>query len=80
MAIEELGESLLASVRSRNDKIARDNRKKERKQELLGLGAAIAVGVGNKMLADRTANFLDNEEILASNVLFKNAYCFDDED
>lgn len=73
MAIEELGESLLASVRSRNDKIARDNRKKERKQELLGLGAAIAVGVGNKMLADRTANFLDNEEILASNVLFKNA-------
>lgn len=73
MAIEELGESLLASVRSRNDKIARDNRKKERKQELLGLGAAIAVGVGNKMLADRTANFLNNEEILASNVLFKNA-------
>lgn len=73
MAIEELGESLLANIRSRNDKIARDNRKKERKQELLGLGAAIAVGVGNKMLADRTASFLDNEEILASNVLFKNA-------
>ena len=73
MAIEKIGESLLSNVRQRNDEVARQNRKAQRKDELKALGMTLAVGVGNKMLADRTADFLNNEQILASNVLFKNA-------
>ena len=76
MAIEQLGESLLSNVRQRNDQIARENRKRERKDAIMAIGTKLAVGVGNQMLADRTADFLNNEQYLASATKYKQAAAF----
>ena len=73
MAIEQLGESLLSNIRARNDQIARQNRKIDRKEALMALGTKLAVGVGNQMLSDKASEFLENEQFLASNALFKSA-------
>ena len=74
MAIEQLGESLLSNVRARNDQIARENRKRDRKDAIMAIGTQLAVGVGNQMLSDRASEFLQNEQFLASNALFKSAF------
>ena len=38
MAIEQFGESLLSSQRARQEKLASQQRKQERKEALIGLG------------------------------------------
>ena len=73
MAIEKLGESLLQNVRDRNDQIARDNRKRKRKQDLQDVFATVAIGIGNSYLADQTNKFLNSKEIYDATALHKSA-------
>lgn len=73
MAIEKLGESLLQNVRDRNDQIARDNRKRKRKQDLQDIFATVAIGIGNSYLADQTNKFLNQKDILDARATHKSA-------
>ena len=73
MAIEKLGESLLQNVRDRNDQIARDNRKRKRKQDLQDVFATVAIGIGNSYLADQTNKFLNQKDILDARATHKSA-------
>ena len=63
MAIEQLGESLLSNVRSYNERIASENRKRQRQAQMLGLGLKAAQSIGNQLLADSAEEFFKNEEI-----------------
>lgn len=73
MAIEKLGESLLTNIRERNDQIARQNRKRQRKEDLLAMTGSALIGVGNAYLKEKTQNFLQNKDVYDSIALHKNA-------
>ena len=73
MAIEQLGESLLSDIRTRNAQAAKKARKQEEKNALLGLGVNLLGKIGNQVLSDKMTNFLNNEQVLAANVQQKAA-------
>ena len=63
MAIKELGESLLADVRQRNDSLAKAARKRQDKAALIAGGIKLASYIGNEALERQTSDFLKNEQI-----------------
>lgn len=73
MGIEKLGESLLSNVRERNDRLASEARRRDRKQAIAILGTKALVGIGNAYLRDKAVQFAQNQDILGSKALFKDA-------
>lgn len=73
MGIEKLGESLLSNVRERNDRLASETRRRDRKQAIAILGTKALVGIGNAYLRDKAVQFTQNQDILGSKALFKDA-------
>lgn len=73
MGIEKLGESLLSNVRERNDRLASEARRRDRKQAIAILGTKALVGIGNAYLRDKAVQFTQNQDILGSKALFKDA-------
>ena len=73
MAIEQLGESLLSDIRTRNAQSAKKARKQEEKNALIGLGVNVLGKIGNQMLSDKMTTFLNKESILTENAQFKAA-------
>jgi hypothetical protein len=73
MGIEKLGESLLSNVRERNDRLASESRRRDRKQAIAILGTKALVGIGNAYLRDKAVQFAQNQDILGSKALFKDA-------
>ncbi len=73
MGIEKFGESLLSDIRQRNDKIASEARKRERKEALILFGSKALMSIGNSMLRNKAERFAENQDILASQALFKDA-------
>lgn len=73
MAIQQFGESLLSNVRKRNDDEEKRRRKEAEKAALVGLGATVAIGVGNELLSSKTASFLNNEQVLNARIQQKQA-------
>lgn len=71
MAIQQLGESLLADARERRKQEERRARKREERQALLGLGFNIAGQIGTQYLSKKTNEFLQDENFLAQNLQFK---------
>lgn len=63
MAIEQFGESLLTDIRKRREDEQRRMRKREEREAMLGLGVGLAAKIGNEMLANKTSNFLNNEQV-----------------
>ena len=59
MAIEEFGQSLLAQQRQRNEQ----RRKESERNQLQGLLLKVGLTVGNKLLANKTKNFMNNTEV-----------------
>lgn len=73
MAIEQLGESLLSDIRTRNAQAAKRARKQEEKNALIGLGVNLLGKIGNQVLSDKMTNFLNNENMLTERSQFKAA-------
>ena len=73
MAIQQFGESLLSNVRKRNDDEEKRRRKEAEKAAIMGLGATVAIGVGNELLSSKTASFLNNEQVLNARIQQKQA-------
>lgn len=73
MGIEQLGESLLSDVRERNDRLASEARRRDRKQAIAILGTKALIGIGNAFLRDKATRFAQNQDILGSQALFKDA-------
>ena len=73
MAIEQYGESILAGVRSRQERDRKRREKEELQAALTGLGVTIGYKVGNQVLASNMSNFLNNEEVLAAKAQYKSA-------
>lgn len=73
MSIDKLGESLLSGVRERNDRIASESRRRERKQALILYGSKALMSIGNSFLRNKAERFADKQEILGSQALFKDA-------
>ena len=73
MGLEKLGESLLSNVRERNDRLASEARRRDRKQAIAILGTKALVGIGNAYLRDKAVQFAQNQDILGSKALFKDA-------
>ena len=71
MAIEQFGESLLSSQRARQEKLASQQRKQERKEVLIGLGVKGAMSLANTALKDKAESFLQNEKVLAARSQYK---------
>jgi len=80
MAIQQVGESLLADVRKRNKQEAKRLQKEEEKQALLGLGVSLAGMVGNQILESKVQNFMNNEETIQQRVAFKTNYSLAEKD
>ena len=66
MAIEQLGESLLSDIRTRNAQAAKKARKQEEKNAIIGLGVNLLGKIGNQVLSDKMTNFLNNEDIFTA--------------
>jgi hypothetical protein len=71
MAIEQFAESLLSSQRKRQDKLASQQRKQERKEALIGLGVKGVMSLANTALKDKAESFLQNEKVLAARSQYK---------
>ena len=71
MAIEQFAESLLSSQRVRQDKLASQQRKQERKEALIGLGVKGVMSLANTALKDKAESFLQNEKVLAARSQYK---------
>jgi hypothetical protein len=71
MAIEQFGESLLSSQQARQEKLASQQRKQERKEVLIGLGVKGAMSLANTALKDKAESFLQNEKVLAARSQYK---------
>lgn len=74
MAIEQLGESLLANVRKRKDNQLRRMQKEEEKSALLELGATLGVKIGNEVLRNKAQNFFNQADFINKRLEFKNMY------
>lgn len=72
MAIEEYGASLLADVRQRRDREAKQMRKQEERNALMGLGVGLGVKIGNEYLQNKAQNFFNQEDVLKQRIAFKN--------
>lgn len=66
MAIQQLGESLLADVRKRRDEEAKAERKRKQTSELLGAAASIGIKMGNAYLESQAKDFFKNEKAWSS--------------
>jgi hypothetical protein len=76
MSIDELGLSLLARQdKQREDDLERQRkaRKRARREQLLSAAGGIAVNIGNKVLAQRSQDFMDKEFDMASRAKYKQA-------
>lgn len=73
MSIDKLGESLLSDVRERNDRIASESRRRDRKEALILYGSKALMSIGNSFLRNKAERFADKQEILGSQALFKDA-------
>jgi hypothetical protein len=73
MAIEQFGESILAGVRSRQEKDRKRREKEQLQAALTGLGVTIGYKVGNQVLANNMSNFLNNEDVFAAKAQYKSA-------
>jgi hypothetical protein len=73
MSIDKLGESLLSGVRERNDRIAAESRRRDRKEALILYGSKALMSIGNSFLRNKAERFADKQEILGSQALFKDA-------
>lgn len=73
MAIEQLGKTLLADVRQRNDALAKKAAKAQKKDEMLSLGVGIAGKIGNAILESNFKDFLQNEKVLQEKAQYKTA-------
>lgn len=73
MSSTEFGESLLANVRERNDKRAREYEKRAKKDAWKALGVKAAIGLGKSMLEQRQEQFLNHETRLANKLKVANA-------
>ena len=62
MAIEQFAESLLADVRQRNRDREKDRERDQRRALLASIGTKVLTGVGNKLLAQKTQNFINSTE------------------
>ena len=67
MSIQPFAQSLLSDVRKRREEEERRLRKQRERQELMGLGLGLAVKIGNEALANKTSNFLLNEQVWNAN-------------
>ena len=74
MAIEEYGASLLADVRQRRDREAKQMRKQEERNALMGLGVGLGVKIGNEYLQNKAQNFFNQEDTLKKRTEFKSMY------
>ena len=76
MAIDELGLSLLAR-QERLSEEERERRRKERKrarrEELMGKAAGIGLNIGNRILAEKTNDFLNSEQVFNQRIKYKTA-------
>lgn len=73
MAIEEFGKSLLSNVREQNRKRARQERRRADRDVFTKILTGVAGNVAGRFLTNKANNFLQNESVLNSQVLFKNA-------
>ena len=73
MAIEEVGKSLLSNVREQNRKRARQERRRADRDVFTKILTGVAGNVAGRFLTNKANNFLQNESVLNSQVLFKNA-------
>ena len=73
MSIDKLGESLLSGVRERNDRIAAESRRRDRKEALILYGSKALMSIGNSFLRNKAERFAEKQEILGSQALFKDA-------
>ena len=62
MAIEQFAESLLADVRQRNRDRQKERERDERRALLASIGTNIITGIGNKLLAQKTQDFMNSTE------------------
>lgn len=62
MAIDQFAESLLADVRQRNRDRQKERERDERRALLASIGTNILTGIGNKMLAQKTQDFMNSTE------------------
>ena len=67
------GESLLADIRDRNDKIERQARKEAKKDAWKSVAVKIGMDVAKDVFTQRENNFLNNEENLANKLRTTNA-------
>ena len=76
MAIDELGLSLL-SRQERLSEEERERRRKERKrarrEELMGKAAGIGLNIGNRILAEKTNDFINSEQVFNQRIKYKTA-------
>jgi len=64
---------LLSDVRERNDRIASESRRRDRKEALILYGSKALMSIGNSFLRNKAERFADKQEILGSQALFKDA-------
>lgn len=76
MRSSELGASLLAETRERNDRLAKDARKRAREDTWKALGAKVLIGATNDILERRQQEFLTNEDNLRAKLEMKTATDF----
>lgn len=76
MRSSELGASLLAETRERNDKLAKEARSRAKKDTWKALGAKVLIGATNDLLERRQQEFLTNEDNLRAKLEMKNATNF----
>ena len=76
MSIDELAQSLLArqdKQREEDWERQRKARKRARREQLLGAAGGIAVNIGNRVLAQKSQDFMDREFDMASRAKYKQA-------
>ena len=73
MRSSELGASLLADTRERNDKLSREAESRAKKQAWKNLGAQVLIGAIDSAFDQRQQEFLDNEENMANKLKIKTA-------
>lgn len=63
MGIEQKAQSILADVQKRNERLAADERARQRKALLIAGGLKLGAKIGNEILSQKAADFLKNEEM-----------------
>ena len=76
MSIQPFAQSLLSDVRKRREEETKRIRKRQERNELLGLVGGLAVKIGNEALANKTVDFLNKEPIWNAGLAQKKARAF----